>query len=71
MMHRVKFRGLDEVAQPARRSHIGVIEILASSSEEVVPKGAQQRATQQGIEHQRAQNCVGEDLDGMFIERRH
>src|SRR5919205_471333 len=61
---------LDEVAQPARRAQVGVVEVFAGSSEEVVPERAEQRAAKQRIKYKRAQDCIAQDLDRMLVERR-
>src|SRR5690242_16662532 len=70
MMHGVKLRRLDEVAQPGGRPHVRVTEVLAGRGEEGVPERAQQRRAQQRIENQRAQGCIREDPDRVLVERR-
>jgi hypothetical protein len=55
--------------QPARRLEIGVVKKLAGRGEYVEPHCALQRAAQQRIKHGGGERAVGENFDGMLVER--
>ena len=70
MMYGVKFRGLDNKSEPCGCPHIGMVEILACGSEEVVPERAHHGATQQRVQDDGAENCVAQNFDRMFVKGR-
>src|SRR5882672_12442660 len=58
MMYRMQFGRLNQVSEPMRCSHIGVIKIFSSASEEVVPERPHQRTTEQRVQDDGAENGI-------------
>ena len=68
MVDRVKLWRLNEVSQPAGRFDVGVIEILASGREKVVPEAGQQRHPENWEKNYRRQERIHQYFNRVLVK---
>ena len=71
MMNAVRFRTLDEPAQPVRRANVPMIDVFRHTGEQRVIGGGRDTAPEQGINDGGAEQRVESDLDRVLVKAGH